>query len=199
MTHWGWYWWVKRKHRRKATCSRFIAIDSFEMFRSKEGVKACRNGIIYEIPQFQLKAFLLSNDNYRIEYRGGVYGIAVEKQACNFGGFRYFFHCPHCDGRMRILYCNEGIFLCRKCLNLCYFTQLLRPPERCLIMAGKVEKKIQDMAGSLQRKPPRMALKTYVALKVKYREYSETKYFMAKTKELVELYPHIAHLFEIWQ
>jgi hypothetical protein len=54
MTHWGWYWKVKRKHRRKEQCERFVSLDSFEMFRNKDAVEACMDTVIYEIPRYNL-------------------------------------------------------------------------------------------------------------------------------------------------
>jgi len=182
MTHWGWYWKVKLSwYKPKGLCSWYVSMDSFEMFRNKEGVAWCMNKVAYEVPGYNLKATLLI-DRYHVEYNGGSYSIPYEKQACNYGGFRYFFRCPKCDKRMRILYCKEGKFLCRKCLNLGYFLQRLRPSERLLMMKVKAEDKIKNMAGSLERKPPWIKNKTFKKLKIQYVKYDE-KYFHARGKE----------------
>ncbi len=77
---------------------------------------------------------------------------------------------------MRKLYFDKGVFLCRKCSNLCYFTQTLWPSDCCLAMARKIKNKLESMAGSLDRKPPWMKKKKFEALKKKYSEYRETKY-----------------------
>jgi len=182
MTHWGWYWRVKLSwYKPKGLCSWYTTIDSFEMFKIKEAIEWCINKVAYEIPQYKLKATLLSN-SYQVEYDGGSYSIPYEKQACNYGGFRYFFHCPRCNQRMRKLYCKDGKFLCRKCLNIGYYTQRLRPSERYLIMKIKAEDKIENMAGSLQIKPPWIKYKTFRKLKTQYVKYDE-KYYHAWGKE----------------
>ncbi len=183
MIHHLWYFKVKLKHAPKQQCSEFITLDSFEMFRNKEGVEWCRNKVILEIPRYKLKAFLLDNC-YLVECKAGSYSIPHEKQACNYGGFRYFFRCPECNKRMRILYCNEGVFLCRKCLNLGYFTQVLTPAQRCIAMAKKIERRIKNRAGTLDRKPPWLKNKTFIALKAKYWNYYEIKYRETKQAEI---------------
>ncbi|MCK5632870.1 hypothetical protein KAH94_03920, partial [bacterium] len=104
MAHWGWYWKIKLKHKRKCLCSGLITIDSFKMFKNKMGTRLCKGKISYQIPKYVLKATLL-DDHYNVTYSDGHYTIPIEKQPCNYGGFRYFFHCPQCDKRMRILYC----------------------------------------------------------------------------------------------
>ncbi len=191
MTHWGWYWKVKKQHKPRKSCSAFITIDSFEMFRNKEGVEWCRNKVAYEIPRYNLKAILL-NSSYQVEYNEGSYSILFEQQACNYGGFRYFFHCPRCDKRMRILYCKDGKFLCRKCLNLGYYTQRLRPSERCLIMAMKVKESLKNRAGGLYRKPPWMKRKTFETLRERYFDYDD-KWMEERDKEFIQKYPHLKH------
>lgn len=197
MTHWGWYWGVKlSSYKRKSQCSGFMRIDSFEMFRNKEGIASCMNKVAYEIPMYNLRATLLSN-SYQVEYNGGSYSIPYEKQACNYGGFRYFFHCPQCDKRMRILYCKDGKFLCRKCLNLCYFTQILRPSERCLVMTGKIEKYLENKAGSLDRKPPWMKYKTFEALREKHSDY-DNKYLEERDEEFIKWYPYLKYELKNW-
>jgi len=197
MAHWGWYWKVKLKHRRKRLCSYLQCIDSFAMFKNKELVEMFRNKVAYEIPDYGLK-ITLREDHHHVEYEGGSYNIPIEKQSCYFGGFRYFFHCPKCDRRMRLLYFDKGLFLCRKCADLCYYTQILRPPDRCLAMASKIKEKLESRAGNLDRKPPWMKKKTFEALKKKYSEYRDTKYMKAKNKELVELYLELADEVEHW-
>lgn len=195
MTHWGWYWGVKLSwYKPKGLCSWYISMDSFEMFRNKEGVAWCMNKVANEIPSFKLKATLLSN-SYQVEYDGGSYSIPYEKQACNYGGFRYFLSCPRCNQRMRMLYCKDGKFLCRKCLNLGYFTQRLRPSARCIIMGMKIKKHLEDRAGGLHRKPPWMKCKTFEALRDRYFDYDEEKWKKEHTKELIKWHPRLRYVF----
>ena len=63
MTHWGWYWKIKKQHSPKALCSSFgfMEIDSFSMFKNKELVRLIREGndrIALEIPDYKFTATL---------------------------------------------------------------------------------------------------------------------------------------------
>ena len=61
------------------------------------------------------------NDEPR-EYR---YNVHIESTPCNYGGMRWWFFCPACDRRCRILYLpsDEIYFACRICHNLTYESQ----------------------------------------------------------------------------
>jgi hypothetical protein len=187
MAHWGWYWKIKKKHIHRASCSSLATLDSFDFF--KEG-----NRIGFKMAQFQLVA-MVSDHCFTITYgrnKNHSYTIPIEKQPCQFGGLRYFFRCPLCAQRMRILYSDKGVFLCRKCLNLGYYTQRLRPSERLLIMASKIEKTLKNKAGDLNKKPLGMWQSTFEALKQRHSQYCGVKYNKAKDKEFLEYYPHLA-------
>lgn len=138
--------------------------------------------VALEIPVYKLKAILFP-DRFQVEYIGGYYEIPIEKQPCNYGGIRYFLHCPTCNRRMRLLYCESGFFSCRKCLKLCYMTQLIRPSWRCVNMANKIKTMLENKAGSLERKPPWMKRRTFKALLARHNEYKETKFLEAWHKE----------------
>lgn len=199
MTHWGWYWKIKRKHEPKALCNswHFSEIDSFRMFKNKELIqliKESSNRTSFEIPSYNLKATLLDNDSLNVTYNNGSYIIPVEKKPCNYGGYYYFFHCPKCKIRMRKLYCMQGEYLCRKCLNLGYLTQRLRTSNRHLIMANKIKMILENKSGSLDRKPPWMKKKTFKNLKDKHFEYYEIKFGMALRNELMTYYPKHSEL-----
>jgi hypothetical protein len=202
MTHWGWYWKVKLKHKPKAICQQFslIAINSFSMFRNKKLVDLVRNSvdrISFKVPCYNLTAVLMPDDSLSVTYNGGSYIIPVEKRVPNYGGLCYYFHCPQCDTRMRILYCNEGKYLCRKCLDLAYYSQRVSPSKRCLLMAGNIKKYLENRGGSLHKRPFRMRQKTFTALCAKYHSYWEDKYVEALQKEIIMYYPKIA-AFEGW-
>ncbi len=183
MAHWGWYWNIKKKHIAKKLCSNLVQIDSF---------KICKNGIIrdfYVLPvQIIAKAY---PDCLKITYRdckSNSYHIAVDKLACNYGGLRCFFRCPLCQRRMRLLYLAENsIFLCRKCLNLSYKSQRLRPTRRYDYMSQKIDDFIKSKGGDLSfyQKPPKMHQKTYQRLKDDYFNY-ESKYRQALGSDLRE-------------
>ncbi len=195
MTHWGWYWKYKNFKPRKALCSwrSFNEIDSFEMFKFKEGLEWVRTSpdkLLFEIfSPYKLKAMLLEDDSLQMECEKGIYRIPVEKKPCNYGGYYRFFHCPHCKRRMRKLYCFQGIYLCRKCANLGYWSQRLTPSRRCIDMAHKIENKLEKKGGTIDRKPPRMKHCTFKKLKSKHFDYRHSKYEYCYMKELASYYP----------
>ena len=190
MTHWGWYWNVKNKNvprRRLCSYSSLCEIDSFKMFNNYQLVELVRESSdkcsLY-IPEYDLKAYLQDDDSLLVKYKDGFYVIPVEKKPCNFGGYYYFFHCPLCDRRMRKLYCLAGLYRCRKCENLAYYTQRLRSAERFTIMYLKIEGYIKNRGGALKlgcsyfeldKKPPRMHRRTFQKLK------DRVKYYDAKS------------------
>lgn len=165
--------YVIRNPNRKRLCSNFITIDSFEMFKIKEGVKLYMDSgmVNMYIPQFELKTKLFS-DRINVEFKQQEnlveYNIPLEKKPCTYGGFKYYFHCPNCNIRFQILYCIKGIFLCRKCANLGYFTQRLNEFDRSFEAGRKIEQKLIDRAGSLKVKPPWQKIKTFHRLRSKY-------------------------------
>jgi len=61
------------------------------------------------------------NDEPR-EYR---YFVHIESTDCNYGGQRWWFRCPDCGRRCRVLYLpsDEIYFSCRICHNLTYESQ----------------------------------------------------------------------------
>lgn len=53
------------------------------------------------------------------------YYIHLSTTPCHFGNWRWWFLCPNCYRRCRVLYLppGESIFACRICHNLCYESQ----------------------------------------------------------------------------
>ena len=188
MAHWGWYWKVKRNHKPKALCSyaSLLEIDSFKLFKNTEFIRFIKESIdriCLIIPKYNLFASLQDDNNLRVQFGGGSYVIPVEKKSCNYGGFYHFFRCPSCNMRMRKLYCIKGIYLCRKCAHLGYYSQRLRPPDRCIYMQMKVKEKLENHTGSLEQKPPWMKGQTFQKLRRKYVKYDE-KHLQEVNKEL---------------
>jgi hypothetical protein len=182
MTHWGWYWGIKNKgHIARKLCSKMVSIDSFKVF--KQGA-----GMGFSVQPLQVKAEP-GLDCLKITYRNhknSTYNIPIEKQPCNYGGFRYFFRCPLCQNRMRFLYlAQNSVFLCRQCLNLSYETQNLRLTRRNHHMSNKIKKAIKARGGDLDsyQKPPRMHQRTYQLLKSR-QFYYECKANQAANQEL---------------
>ncbi|MBD3272982.1 hypothetical protein GF385_01365 [Candidatus Dependentiae bacterium] len=184
MTHWGWYWRVKLKHRPKKLCSNFTEIDSFMFFK---------NGYwrAFSLPKINLT--IIPNKDYFFEVFYGkekkhFYKIPFERQKCNYGGYRYYFHCPLCDKRMRKLYFTNGAFLCRKCLNLGYYSQIKIPSRRYWSMQDKIEKKLEERGGSISEKPKYMKWSKFKKMVSRYYDYKK-KSHDAAIKELLEWYP----------
>ncbi len=184
-THWGWYWKVKKRdHNPKTLCSSLPSIDSFRLLKE-------RKKRTFLVPAYQLTA-ILEKDGYRITYgkKGkSSYTIPFEKQDCNYGGNCYFFRCPLCQRRMRKLYFANGAFLCRKCLNLSYHSQRLRPEDRFGIAKIEIEKYIKRREGDLGLgiKPPRMHRKTFEKLKDRA-EFYDAKSGLALYSDLRQWY-----------
>jgi len=109
------------------------------------------------------------NDKPR-EYR---YNVHVESTDCNYGGQRWWFICPDCSRRCRVLYLpsDEIYFSCRICHNLTYesqqegksgwwalFTALTKMPEwekqlmrsRSLEKRARLEKKMGAVYRGMQ-------------------------------------------------
>lgn len=188
--------YVIRNPNRKKLCSNFITIDSFEMFKIKEGIKLYMDSgmVSMYIPKFELKTKLFS-DRINVEFKQQEnlieYNIPLEKKPCTYGGYKYYFHCPSCQNRFQILYCIKGIFLCRKCSNLGYFTQRLNEFDRSFEAARKIEQKLINRAGSLKVKPPWIKNKTYMRLRLQYYEKYYRNYGDEIDKEMFKLYGEV--------
>jgi hypothetical protein len=180
----------KKETAPKKFCSQFYAIDSISMFKCKKSLAltmSSEDRVCFTILQNNVTARLMDDYSVNISYEGGTYIIPVEKKSCNYGGFYYFFHCPRCEKRMRKLYCIQGLFLCRKCADLSYYSQWLSPSIRCLYMKRKICELLKNQAGGLDRKPPWKKRYTLHKVRKKYLDYDE-KYFYAKQQELIDLY-----------
>lgn len=58
--------------------------------------------------------------------------IEIERKRCNYGGWRFWFICPECEQRCRILYLTsiqDLDFACRICHNLTYRSQQWKPSK----------------------------------------------------------------------
>lgn len=187
MTHWAWYWKVKKKHISRKVCSNLVSIDSFKVF--KQGAETG-----FTVQPLQIKAepgLGYLKVTYR-DRKNSTYSIPIDKLPCNYGGFRYFFRCPLCQARMRKLYLAENsLFLCRKCLNLSYETQSLRPTRRYDYMSKKIKQLIKDRGGDIDfwQKPPGMHQETYQKLR-KWHSYYESMSSYTLSNEIREWHGH---------
>ena len=167
MTHWGWYWRIKKKHCARKVCSNLLSIDAFKLYKGNTMTG-------FGVSPLDIRADARP-DHLKITYRKRKehsYTIPIDKLPCNYGGFRYFFKCPLCEKRMRFLYfAEQSLFICRGCLNLGYNSQRLRPSRRLGEQGEKIQKLIKDKGGDICKKPPRMHRSTWHALLDKKIDY----------------------------
>ena len=172
MTHWGRYWRIKKKYSAKKLTSQLPRIDAFQMYKNK-----LTQGFLLESSNMFAAP---ENGHLKVSYgkdRKRSYRIPIKQVSCNYGGFKYYFSCPLCHEHMRFLYHAERscLFLCRKCLNLSYESQQLRPTKRFTYMANNITQMINEQGGNvdLGKKPPHMHHTTYKALCEKVQTYTE--------------------------
>jgi hypothetical protein len=91
--HWGWYWWIKKKHIPKPTCGAYetLELDSFSMFRNYsqqvQSVRDSADKCTLSIPSYDLNAYLQDDDSLLVKYNAGTYIIPVERKPCYYGGY----------------------------------------------------------------------------------------------------------------
>lgn len=63
------------------------------------------------------------NLSFSWEYQGREYGdtVGILAQRVNFGGFRYFFECPHCSRMIKTVYWYYSTVACRHCARMVYY------------------------------------------------------------------------------
>lgn len=184
MTHWGWYWKVKRQHKSKSLCNYRTCIDSFKLFKRKDFIGFVIKDGEKEVVNAEIEGNYLVMTSEQLSYN-----IQFEKQSCNFGGFRFFFRCPvpSCNRRMRKLYRYSTLFVCRKCLNLGYYSQRVTASRRFWLMQKKITDELERLGGSLYRKPKWMRWKTFEKYKAKERDF-DCKSESAEFEECYKMY-----------
>lgn len=70
------------------------------------------------------------------------FSIEIERKVCNYGGERFYFHCPRCGRRCTKLYLCDGRFECRQCGGLHYEVESLDKVERLRKRVGKIRKRL---------------------------------------------------------
>ena len=101
--------------------------------------------------------------NYRCNGEPVEQAITLEWTACHYGGERPWFICPawkngrYCGRRVGNLYGAGKIFACRRCYNLCYYSQL----EAQRMRGTNLMHKLRARLGDDGEKPKGMHWKTY--------------------------------------
>ncbi|MFW2178503.1 MULTISPECIES: hypothetical protein [unclassified Moraxella] len=104
--------------------------------------------------------------DYRFRDKAYHYNISLTKTACNYGGYQYWFICPHCGKRVGVLYC-AGLFVCRHCIGANYTTQLMQPLDKLFVKVEKIRHRLGWQAGIANghgNRPKGMHHKTYFKL-----------------------------------
>lgn len=118
--------------------------------------------------------YRIRNDFLHIDSHNQV--VSLETTACNYGGKRYWFSCPHCNKRVAVLYELHDQYRCRKCHDLPYTSQRVQIPERLRIKARKIRDHLDasyNLFSPVMFKPKGMHWNTFDRLKLteKYANY----------------------------
>lgn len=107
--------------------------------------------------------------------------ILLDKTKCNYGSYRYWFLCPECKKRCKILYFKKEL-LCRKCAGLTYASQQRTKTEcyyyyrKAIDLATTLDTEYEEQKDFFQHpyrfpeKPAGMRYKTYL---IKRKEFNE--------------------------
>jgi hypothetical protein len=104
------------------------------------------------------------------EWRRVEQQVQLERTACNYGGHRAWFRCPAdgCGRRVAILYC-AGIFACRRCHQLAYWSQRRSASEGAIRRAQAIRERLGgtgNMYSPFPAKPKGMHWRTYRRLRL---------------------------------
>ena len=114
------------------------------------------------------------------------YHVKLDRTPCHYGGYRYWYLCPHCGKRTSVLY-RAGLYVCRHCIGANYQTQLNQPLDNIRRKMHKVASKLKWVEVGYKEVPLRpkgMHQKTFDRLHGYYQEleYRENLKCMARFK-----------------
>ena len=104
--------------------------------------------------------------NYSYRGKAYSYSIRLDKTACHFGNYRYWWLCPKCSQRVSVLYC-AGVYVCRHCIGANYQSQLQQPIDRLFSRAEAIRQRLKWQSGIAygnQGRPKGMHFTTYYRL-----------------------------------
>lgn len=82
------------------------------------------------------------------------YPIQIDSTPCNYGGVRYWFKCPRCNGRVGKLYIDGNLlFECRKCKKLNYATQQDNKLDSTRLVMYRIREKLKWQYDSAWMQP----------------------------------------------
>ena len=114
------------------------------------------------------------------------YHVKLDRTPCHYGGYRYWYLCPHCGKRTSVLY-RAGLYVCSHCIGANYQTQLNQPLDNIRRKMHKVASKLKWVEVGYKEVPLRpkgMHQKTFDRLHGYYQEleYRENLECMARFK-----------------
>ena len=173
-SRWWYHYWQRKGHVSKKITESFREIDCGYIYdnsisKVSEGDECYLHGyrvIIYN-NHLVVKSFINKKELF--------YQIATVTTPCNYGGKRHWFICPNpkCNRRVKKMYLFKIVFLCRKCLNLGYYSQRQIPTMRHMHMKEKIEELLKRKGGDEYTRPRYMHKKTFNKLRDKYLVYDE--------------------------
>jgi hypothetical protein len=104
-------------------CDLETAVHGTSSWKNSWGEKSEISILFYAPEKIQLSYTITKKQDDEKKYLD--YYVYLDTTPCNFGGKRWWFLCPNCNRRRRILYLPPGAtyFLCRICHNLTYESQ----------------------------------------------------------------------------
>ena len=120
------------------------------------------------------------------------YSIGLNYTNCNYGGQRAWIVCPCCHQRVTKLWLKRGIFKCRGCHNINYFSSRISGDfteiyNRKITIIQKKLKVERDVIQRYASKPKGMHYKTYNNLMNELHNFQELKdnYFISKASKFL--------------
>jgi len=115
------------------------------------GVKAAVNFEIH--PPDRMRLYYEETHWWTGEKTNYDYTVPVVHTPCFYGGVRYWFLCPACKQRSRILYSAPGccVFACRICHNLTYRNQQEGPDHEGRVIKEFFDAAVNDHPGYSER------------------------------------------------
>lgn len=104
-----------------ADLSRWGYLKQWQKTRSTVSWQNARKSAVIEIHMGKFDAHMM----LEYEYYGELlrYRVNMTHTPCQYGARRWWFRCPLCASRVRILYGPDRYFGCRKCYHLWYTSQ----------------------------------------------------------------------------
>ena len=133
---------------------------------------------------------IIPGEGVRLTYTVGKtedfdYLVRVATTSCNYGGVRYWWLCPKCERRCRVLY-GGRLFVCWKCSGAYYETQQSKSLAiRIRAELHRIRRRLGFNGDVVPPKPKGMHWRTYAQLTKRFTHLLEA-WEMAKMFDLLE-------------